>query len=271
MGSSYYPALLECIRRELSRPREMSVRVGSAVCSLLDVRDPLDGLTREILQQREPYEIEWLLSPMFTPDDQERERCEVALPLSGIDEETAERLELLLSAEGIYCQISFGHRERMVPVMPVVIERYLRLLHLRDSVNPLLIALLQSWPEAGERSALTSLARRKVWQTDQWAQVFLMAWQAMLARQSFQVEKFRFLTEFITSYRPSDHAELISSLTNLVAAYHQDHEHPVYNQQLEHYQGGNIRSHSCGPEIKSYRLAMTHGLLTDFSFFDNAL
>jgi hypothetical protein len=271
MGSSYYPALLACIRRELTCPREMSVRVGSSVCSLLDVRDPLDGLTREILQEREAYEVEWLLSPLFTPTDQERERCEEALPLAGVDAATVERLELVLAAEGLYCAIRYGHRERPVPVMPVVIERYLRLLHLQDGVNALLLPLLQAWPEASERMILTSLARRKVWQQDHWAQVFLLAWQAMMARESFDVEKFRFLTDFIGSYRPADQDELVQSMTNLVDAYHRDHEHPVYNQQLEHYQGGNIRSQSCGPEIKAYRLAMTHGLLTDFSFSDTMI
>ncbi|WP_130470789.1 hypothetical protein [Candidatus Magnetaquicoccus inordinatus] len=271
MDSSAFAALLSCVRNELTRPREMPVRVGSSVCSMLDVRDPLDGLTREILQQRELYEIEWLLSPLFTPTEQERERCEVALPLSGIDADTEERLQLILAAEGIYCAIRYGHRERPVPVMPVVIERFLRLLHLQDGVNPLLLPLLQAWPEETERRVLTSLARRKVWQKDHWAQIFLLLWQAMVARESFDLAKFRFLTEFITSYRPKNQQELLHALTNLVDAYHKDHEHPVYNQQLEHYQGGNIRSQSCGPEIKAYRLAMTHGLLTDFSFADTMI
>ncbi|MEO5362547.1 MAG: hypothetical protein H7838_02845 [Magnetococcus sp. DMHC-8] len=263
MLSSLPDGLLTCVRAQLVRPRELSVRVGGAVCGMLNVRDPLDGLHRDLLQHREPYEVEWLLSTLFTPTRQEREACEVALPPVGIDAVAVGVLVTCLSAEALDCPVLYGHREAPVPVMPVVIERYVRLLHLDAGIHPLLLPILQGWGDEGVRLVLCSLARRSVWHPEQRAAMLLDLLQTMRARDAFRVEKIRFLTDFVGSYRPVGKPELRSALVNLVEAYHQDTEHPIFNQQLEHYQGENLRSRYCGPDVKAYRLAMAHALLTD--------
>lgn len=242
------------------------MRVGGAVCSLLNVDDPLDGLSQESLSIRESFEVEWLLSSLFTPAHLEREACESLLPPEGLADEMIERLVTVLASENLFCPVSFGHRERLVPVLAVVIERYVRLLHLRASVHPVLLPVLHGWEDASERLLLASLARRSVWQTESRARMLQDVLEAMRERGSFRVEKVRFLTDFVGSYRPVDTPELLRALANLVEAYHQDNAHPVYNQQLEHYQGESIRSQYCDSEVKGHRLAMAHALLTDLGY-----
>ncbi|MEO5351108.1 MAG: hypothetical protein H7836_15920 [Magnetococcus sp. YQC-3] len=264
--ASVFTGILDSVRAQLRSPRVLSVRVGGAVCSMLNVDDPLDGLALDLLTAREPFEVEWLLSSLFTPTYREREACEAVLPLEGIAEGVIETLVTALSAEKLFCLVSFGHREQQVPVLPVVIERYVRLLHLNAGVHPLLLPLLRTWESVAERLSLTSLARRSVWQTESRAHLLRSALQAMGERGSFRVEKVRFLTDFVGSYRPSDETHLLRALANLVEAYHQDNAHPVYNQQLEHYQGENIRSRYCDSEVKAFRLSMAHALLTDFGY-----
>ncbi len=258
--------LLDRVRAQLLRPRVLSVRVGGAVCGLLQVSDPLDGLTLELLRVCEPFEVEWLLASLFTPTHPEREVCEVALPPEGIADAVVEALITRLVAEDLYCPLSYGHREKAVPVMAVVIERYVRLLHLNAGIHPLLRPVLQAWVEGADRLILCSLARRPVWHPEKRAHLLCRVLQRMVEKGSFQVDKIRFLTDFVGSYRPAGEQELLQALVNLVDAYHQDTEHPVFNQQLEHYQGDNLRSRYCGPEVKAFRLAMVHALLADFGY-----
>ncbi|MBF0161803.1 MAG: hypothetical protein HQL88_05910 [Magnetococcales bacterium] len=255
--------LVSVVRGQLLRPRALSVRVAGAVSGMLGVDDPLDGLSLEVLAGREPFEVELLLSPLFTPNVLDREACEFALPASGLAVGVVEALVMTLTSAELFCPVSYGHRGQAVPLLGVVIERYVRLLHLEAPVPPLVLPRLEGWQEGDARLVLFSLARRPVWQSEQRSRLLDRLLQAMLARGSCQVDKVRFLTDFVASYRPTGERELLQALTNLVDAYHRDHEHPIYNQQLEHYQGGNIRSSSCGADVRAYRLAMAHALLVD--------
>ncbi|MBF0399233.1 MAG: hypothetical protein HQL80_06495 [Magnetococcales bacterium] len=255
--------LFECVRAQLLAPKVLTVRVGGTICGLMGVDDPLDGLALDLLRAREPFEVELLLSPLFTPTHTEMEACESVLPLEGIGKEAQERLVTSLANEDLFCPVSYGHRAQAVPVMEVVIERYVRLLHLSLAIHPLLRPVVQAWVDDKERSVLSSLARRSVWHSEQRARLLGDVLQVMKERETFRVDKVRFLTDFVVTYRPNGKQELLHMLSSLLEAYHQDSEHPIYNQQLEHYQGGNIRSRYCGADVRSFRVAMANALIAD--------
>lgn len=258
-------ALLDCVRLQLLAPRALSVRVGGAISSLLGVDDPLEGLSLERLSACEPFEVEWLLSSLFTPTHREREACETFLPPEGLASEVVDDLVAILSSDVLFCPISYGHQMQAVPVMGVLIERYVRLLHWDAAIPPLLRPVLADWVEGQDRVTLSSLARRPAWQSLHRAQMLYHALQAMVERDSFRIDKVQFLTDFVASYRPDGQQALLRALANLVEAYHQDSEHPIFNQQLEQYQGENLRSRYCDADVKAFRLAMAYALLTDLS------
>lgn len=271
MTSQTLVALQEIILTQLLQPRTLSVRQAGAVCVALEVDDPLDGLNQEGLGELQPYEIELLLSQLFTPTNKEQEACEAALPASGINDAEVEALLSALTATSPHFPLSFGQREQSVPLSEVVIDRYLRLLRLNAAVHPLLLPTLETFGNQDhhdgrnkERWALFSQARNPVWKTSKKAQLLNSFLQAMVARASLRIDKVQFLTSFVRSYRPTGEQGLIQALHNLVASYQEDEEHPVYNQQLEHYQEENIRSEHCGTQVKAFRLAMANALLADF-------
>ena len=257
---------------QLMRPRALTVQVAGSVCDMLSVDDPLDGLDQALFQRLMPFETELLLSPLFTPVPQDLEACEPALPVAGMPDAEVASLVSGLVAKSLHCPLSYGQREKLVPLMEVVIERYVRLLHLDSRIDPLLLPSLETIAEEGrgepvgqaERWTLFSQAHRPVWNTSKRAQLLNICLQTMIERATFRLDKIRFLTDFVGSYRPGGAKELVDALVNLMDAYHHDSEHPVYNQQLEHYQGDNIRSQYCGPAVKAFRLTMAHALLSDF-------
>lgn len=277
--------ILGIVRAQLVRPRLLSVQEAGAFVDMLGVEDPLDGLASEDFFRLEPFEIELLFSPLFTPTSQDVEACEPALPPAGMPDADVAKVVSSLAAEALRFPLSFGQREEMAPVSEEVIERYVRLLHLNAGIHATLVPVLEQvvsgWMVAasrakkdGERGAadadrwgLFSLVRSAVWQTDKRTSLLKSCLEAMLETSTVRLDKVRFLTDFVRSYRPVGEQALVNALFHLVEAYHQDQEHPIYNQQLEHYQGGSIRSQHCGPAIKTHRLVMAHALLADFGRF----
>lgn len=263
--------IFDIVRAQLLRPRVVSVQVAGAVSGMLNVDDPLDGLDQDQLCHLMPYEVELLLSPLFTPTFRELEACESALPAVGITAAEVVSLVVTLVTENIHCSLSYGEKEVAVLLAEVVIERYVRLLNLSSGIDPSILDILESLVREGqktpmgdeERWALFSQARHPVWKMGKRLQLLKSCLRAMAERSTFRMDKVRFLTDFVRSYRPAGEKEFINALLNLMDAYHRDNEHPVYNQQLEHYQGDSIRSQYCGPAVKTFRLTMAHALLAD--------
>ena len=251
---------------QLVRPRVLTVQVSGAISGRLGVEDPLDGLSQAALRDLAPFEIELLFAPLFTPVAQDLEACEPSLPPAGITALAVDDLVSMLVEESLQCPLSYGQKEVMLLLVDVIVERYVRLLHLSTSIHPLLLSTLEhavAGASALHRWVLFSQARNVVWQTEERALLLKACLGAMAERSTFQLDKVRFLTDFVHSYRPAREAGLVRALSNLLEAYHQDNEHPVYNQQLEHYQGDNIRSRYCGPAVKAFRLSMARALLSD--------
>lgn len=261
----------DIVREQLVRPRMLSVKVATLFVEMLDVEDPLDGLNSELFRCLEPFEEELLFSPLFTPKSEDLEACEPFLSPEGMSETALEDLVSALHAENLLVLLSYGHREERVRIAEVVIERYVHLLHLHVSIHPVLLPVVENVAahvrDLSDRKVFFSQARRPTWSSANRAALLKSCLDAMLERKTVQLDKVKFLTEFVHSYRPAGKKELLNALFNLVESYHRDQEHPIYNQRLEHYQGGNIRSEQCGPEIKNHRLAMAHALLADFKPF----
>lgn len=265
--------ILSLVQVQLERPRVLSLQVAGAIGAQLGVDDPLEGLDRECWCHWAPDEVGALFAPLFTPDFSDREVCESALPPVGLDPAAVASLVTTLGARSLECPLVFGEQERPLPLDEGVIERYVRLLHLDAAIHPLLWQTMEGLVAEGAplplneqaRCVLFSRARASVWSGDAGRAALLGRYLTVVAEKgTFRADKVVFLTEFMRSYRPSDEAKLIQALHNLVEAYHQDGDHPVYNPRLQHHQRSSIRSQYCGPAVKAFRLTMARDLLADF-------
>lgn len=261
MGSELYAK----VQSLLVKPRHLSARVGSSISMASGKSDPLEGLQTGCLEILEPFEVEILLAPVFTPSEHSLEACECVLPPSGIPEKEVDQLVVDLIHANLRCPLMFGQDTVEVLIPEVVIERYVPLLHLSNGIDPCVLEILEKldYPKE-DRDALYSFARNGVWSSGVAENVLKPCLQVLVEKGTFQLQKIRFLTAFVGSYRPSDVTTLLQALSNLIEAYHQDNEHPIYNVQLEHYQGDSIRSQFCGTKVKAFRLSMARALLSDF-------
>ena len=209
----------QIVAEAVTQPRELTPQVLTHLLAHHDV--PEDGaaawLQRE-LAELEAYELELLLSPLFTPSDETRLALEESLGTSFLTaddvayvlEELADRdLELVVDVEGEFVTVEYPH---------VVVERFVRLLH---ADTPL--------PAAADEGLLDDLdpeARRHLrdptWLRPSHRELFPVLFDAARRAGDDLAASIRFLTEFVRSHRPSSRADCVRLLADVAAAYEED-------------------------------------------------
>lgn len=255
--------LVGVIRGQLSGDRYLSARNASAISTQLNVEDPLLGLKAGVLKHREEYEVDLLVSPLFTPSMEDRAACEPFLPLEGISAEEERNIIAQMVQQNLESKVIFGDSVVMMPVMEVAIERHVHLLRLGVAVSKDVRDILGRYLEAKDLSLGMSYARSQIW--TQLPNLLGQCLQTMMAKNTFTLEKFGFLRDFVRTYHPKDMPLLIQSLRNLVEAYRVGNDRPVFNQQLEDHQGTAIRSSQCDESVQKFRVQMSNALLSDFA------
>ncbi|MBF0369943.1 MAG: hypothetical protein HQL52_10845 [Magnetococcales bacterium] len=255
--------LLNAVRAQLTTPRSMRAKVASTISTTLSVTDPIAGLSEDRLATMEEYEQELLLAPLFTPGMEERVELEPHLPGSGLSLDETNDLVTTLAKEQLSCPLSFGQEEGILALPEVVLERFVRLLNLECQIDPGVAERLNRLVKSEERHRAFAQARRRVWQNKRNIALLTEALTAMEENNAYQTDKLIFLSDFVRGYRPTTLSSLVEQLENLVDSYQKDEEHPVFDEQLAHYQSKAIASRHTGNQIKAFRLAMAHSFLAD--------
>lgn len=256
--------LLELLRKDLTRPRELDERTASALSQRLEVENPLDAFTPVKLACLEEFEQEILISPLFTPGPEDRQNYEAALSPKGAGMAEQDRMVASLVQEGIAATLQYGGATVGMTIPEVVLSRYVRLLYLDRSVpDDVALMLNELATSEKDRHWALSLARKPVWKSEGTLDVLVQTLEAMRRRASFSIDKLSFLSDFVRTYRCCGIQRLIKSLENLVEAYQTETSHPVFSDTLEDYQTNSIKSQYCGERVKAYRIKMAHALLAD--------
>lgn len=256
--------LLDLLRKDLSRTREMDDRTAMALSQRLDVENPLDAFTPVKMACLEEFEQEILISPMFTPGPEDRHQYEAALSPKGTNMLEQDKMVSTLIQEGIQATLQYCGNTVRMPIPEVVMSRYVRLLYLDRSVPEDVAQMLVDLAKTEkDRHWALSLARKPVWKSEGTLDVLVQVLEAMRQRTSFSIDKLSFLSDFVRTYRCCGLQRLIHSLENLVESYQTETSHPVFSDTLEDYQVNSIKSEYCGERVKAYRLKMAHALLAD--------
>lgn len=254
-------ALSAIIRDQLKRSR--NIPSGSDVP--LNAEECAPGQASGAILKMEEFQQELLLSPVFTPGQEERAACESVLPPAGLSADQVAELIALLAAETLCFPATVGARSGFCPLPEVVLNRYVRLLALNQSFTDADAEWIDRHLAGADRQMVRSLARRSIWQTEAGKALRAQVLRRMATGGGITVEKMAFVTDFVRTYRCHDESELIRSLKSLLESYRIDSEHPLFNNPaLEDKQGESIRSHHCDEAVRLQRVAMARQILEDF-------
>ncbi|MBF0444433.1 MAG: hypothetical protein HQL68_02505 [Magnetococcales bacterium] len=256
--------LFNVVRDLLVAKRTLTAKTATAIIIHLDVDDAVVGLESGSVADLEEYEAELMLSPLFTPSNSDRAFCEAALSPSGITSQTLNELFIQLSQAKLSCPVTYGLTTGLLNIPDIIIERYIRLLGLTTKISEPIVELLEAVVESDNRNHAFSLARRPVWSNSNSCDVLAVCLEKMQQKNSFSLNKMDFLTGFVRTYRPTSQDILLTNLNNLVTAYHQDKDHPVYNRNLAKKQEKSLMPLSCNADIRANRIAMAYAILGDF-------
>jgi hypothetical protein len=159
-------SLVDALAHELERPRELSARVLNYIGGTYGVdQDAIGSFLTNELGKLEDYEIDLILSPVFTPRIADEAIFAELLGAATVRREEWTGLVHELEQRPTRAQLVTPDGERhAVPLREVTIERYVHRLRLEGTIPEPMFTLLDRIPAIEDRPLLRAIARRPVWE-----------------------------------------------------------------------------------------------------------
>jgi hypothetical protein len=237
------PPLLETLAMELERPRAVSSQVVNHLVETYGVTREMIGafLTNE-LPQLEDYEIDLILSPLFTPALREQAVFAELLGATSIPMAEWPRLIQELEQRPTRAQlVTEDGQHHATPLRAVTIERLVHRLRLEATIPENLEKLTDDLP-AADRPVLKAIARRAIWNTETRREILGNYFSQSKQRDLYRVEDAVDLLKLAETYQPENTAELLKRIPHWQQVLEQEINDagakPFFNERVQDLHGG---------------------------------
>jgi hypothetical protein len=267
-SSSSMERLFELLARELERVRDLSAQVARHLHSTYGVsRDAVGSFLQEELPGLEDYEIDLVLSPVFTPTLNDQV---LFAPTLGKDSLTAKEISTLiqrLAARGTIAPLrTEDGQTHPIRLREVSVARYVERLRLDGSISDELHQWIMSTVPEGDRALVLAVARRAVWTPPLRAALLQQYLERSSAQGEFRADDVSTLLRLVETYEPVDIAEFQARLPGWIEAVRQEASAAMqpkrfFNERVEDMHGGgrdqrrgaDPRAAAREAELESYR------------------
>ncbi len=158
--------LLEKIAAELKRPRTLSARVTNHIVQTYGIdHDAVGRFLADELTGLDDYEIDLMLSPVFTPKLSDQAVFAELLGGNSVPREQWRALIEKLANRPTEAQlVTTDGRTHTIRLREVTIERYVHRLRLEGSISESILTLIGRTGAEPERTMLKVIARRAIWE-----------------------------------------------------------------------------------------------------------
>jgi hypothetical protein len=236
--------LVEALAVELERPRELSPRVLNYIGGNYDVEhDAVGAFLVDQLPNLEDYEIDLILSPVFTPKLTDQAVFAELLGREQVTREQWPELIKKLVARPIVAQlVTQDGVPHPVKLREVAIERYVHRLRLEATIPESLFGFLKQLPEA-DQPTIKAIARRSAWESQSAAAILESYLRAAVGQGGYTVADAHALLELMESRKPASLPELIERIPVWREALRHQIEvaagpKPFFSQDIERMHGG---------------------------------
>jgi len=238
-------ALLESLARELERPRVVSLQVVDHLVGTYGLnRDAVGPFLLGELPKLEDYEIDLILSPLFTPT-----LCDQAIFAELLDCDSvpagqwADLIQSLAARPTRAQFVTEDGQTHSVPLREVTIERYVHRLRLDASIPAPLFKLISHFPSAADRPLLKAIARRAIWENEPRQQILIRYLLSANSSESFVSNDAAGLLKLMETYVPANLNDLIARIPHWQQMLrHEINEgagtRPFFNERVEELHGG---------------------------------
>jgi hypothetical protein len=237
--------LLETLASELERPRDVSGQViGHLIGTYGVTREKIGSFLTGELQKVEDYEIDLILSPLFTPTLRDQAVFAELLGRDSIPKDQWSGLvQQLVARPTRALLVTEDQQTQLVTLRDVTIERYLHRLRLEATIPEPLFKLLFHFPIAEDRPLLKAIARRAIWERDARREILI---RYLLNPNSNAGDARRDAVELLKlmeTYEPAGLNDLLGQIPHWQQVLRQEINagpgaKPFFNERVEELHGG---------------------------------
>jgi hypothetical protein len=237
--------LLQVLVTELERQRAVPRQVAKHLGGTYGIgRDEIGAFLVKQLPALEDYEIDLVLSPLFTPTLRDQA---VFADLLGLESVSArqwpELIQQLVARPTRARLVTEDGQTHCVPLREVTIARFVERLRLDATIPEPLFRLLVNLPPASDRPVLKAVARRAIWENEPRRQILIRYLTAASGGETYRLEDAVHLLRLAETYEPADVGELLARLPHWAEALRQEiqtatNPKPFFNERVQEMHGG---------------------------------
>jgi hypothetical protein len=223
--------LIDVIAAELERSREITGQVFKHIAGTYGVeRDDIPAFLMQEMPKLEDYELDLILSPLFTPKLPDQAVVAKFLGTEPIPREDWPVFTRQLANRPTIAQLVASDRKSYpVPLREISIERFVYRLRLDGTIPDSLQQHIRHAP-ASDLPILQAIARRATWEHDGRREILERFLQSSLADGTYKLANATELLRIAEDYQPADSSALLSRI-------------PAWQRVLEE------EIHSAGPKV----------------------
>jgi hypothetical protein len=238
--------LVEALAAELERVRELSPRVLNYISGTYGIdHDAVGAFLVDEMPKLEDYEIDLILSPVFTPKLTDQAVFADVLGGRSVPREEFPELIRSLVARPTRAQLlTPDNKVHAVALREVTVERYVHRLRLEGGIPKSMADLMdQASFAAGERPMLKAVARRAVWDNEGPRQILARYLANAGSRGGHSMTDTLDLLDLVEGRKPADLADLIQRMPGWAKALHEQIDggaapRPFFNEDVRMMHGG---------------------------------
>jgi len=203
--------LLETVAAELERPRELSTRVVNYIGGTYSIDyDAIGSFLVDQLPKLEDYELDLILSPVFTPRLADQAVFAELLGGEAVPRDEWSALIQQLVARPTRAQlVTSDSQSHPVTLREVTIERYVHRLRLDATIPASTFALVARTPSAADRPMIKAVARRSIWENAGRRHILDRYLTAAADRGNYSLADALELLNLVENSKPADVADLL--------------------------------------------------------------
>ena len=237
--------MLENVAAELQRPRGVSAQVMRHLVETYGIdREAVGLFLVNELPKLEDYEIDLILSPIFTPTLDDQAIFAEFLGRDSIPRDQWPAIVHQLAARPTRTLLTTEDgREHLVPLRTVTIERFVHRLRLDAAIPDWLFDQINHLPASVDRPRMKAIARRAVWENASRREILGRHLAAGASSDSYLLEDALELLRLVETYQPDNLADLLGRIPHWQHALRQEINtfttaKPFFNERVQEMHGG---------------------------------
>ncbi|MSU57800.1 MAG: hypothetical protein EXS35_06395 [Pedosphaera sp.] len=239
------PQLLETLAAELERPREVSAQVINHLVGTYGLtRDDLATFLVNELPKLEDFEIDLILSPLFTPTLADQSVFAERLGRDSIPTAQWPALVQQLVARPTRVRlVTADGTTHSVPLRDVTIERFVHRIRLDGTIPEPFFNLINNLTPATDRPMLKAIARRAVWEGAARREMLVHYLTSACGGEAYRLDDAVELLKLVETYQPADVKELLAHIPHWQQVLRQEINEagspkPFFNERVQELHGG---------------------------------